>query len=68
MESFPHFMLGVLGTFALAIVLVLCSASALQAWSSIHQHQQQLRAMSVANGPAITETRDPVSSYWSGRP
>jgi len=65
MESFPQFMIGVLGTFILAIFLVLCSASALQAWSDLHCRHQ--RATSVESGPAIAETGHPASSYWSGR-
>jgi fatty-acid desaturase len=65
MESFPHFAIGVLATFVLAIFLVLCSASALQAWSGLHYRHQ--RAMSVETGPAIAGTEHPASSYWSGR-
>jgi hypothetical protein len=69
MNDFPQFALGVLGTLALALFLVLCSASALQAWQNIHN--QQLRSMSVDSrpiaGPIAGETARGVSSYWSGR-
>ena len=64
-EPFPHIVMGVLGTLALALFLVLCSASALQAWHNVHH--QQLRSMSGENHPTVVETGDPASSYWSGR-
>lgn len=64
MEDVPEVALGVLATFAVALLLAQCNASAIQAW---HNVQNPLRSMAGENRPAAIETAYAASSYGSGR-
>lgn len=65
MNGFPQLALGVIGTLAFALFLILCSASALQAWHS--SHKSRLSSAAVDTGPAPAAYAPAVSSYWAGR-
>jgi hypothetical protein len=66
MNTVAQFLLGVLGTFALAFIFVLGSASALQTWSTLHQARQFRPPVAAADQPG--RPSDPgVPSFWYGR-
>lgn len=65
MNGLPQLALGVIGTLALALFLILCSATVLQTWHG--SHKSRVSSAAVDTGPAPAGYAPAVSSYWAGR-
>ena len=67
MASFPQFVLSIAASFAFALLLIFCGASALQSWASLQHYRAQQGPVPAATDFAAAEPSSRVPSYWFGR-